>query len=45
MSRDDPGSTWEIPDAYDAAARRLRDMFRAKFEEQGYAQMGIAAAM
>ncbi len=41
----DPGSTWEVPDAYEAAARRLRDMFRAKFEEHGYAQMGIAAAM
>ena len=41
----DPRSTWEIPDAYDAAARRLRDMFRTNYDEQGYAGMGIAAAM
>ena len=41
----DPRSTWETPDAYDAAARRLRDLFRARYTDQGYAQMGIAAAM
>ena len=41
----DPRRTWETPDAYDAAARRLRDLFRARYTDQGYAQMGIAAAM
>ena len=41
----DPRSTWEDPDAYDEAAERLRDMFRANFTERGYAAMGIAAAI
>ena len=41
----DPGTTWGDPDAYDAAARRLRNMFRANYDEQGYAAMGIAAVM
>ena len=41
----DPGSTWNDLHAYDAAARRLRDLFRANYAQQGYAQMGIAAAM
>ena len=41
----DPGSTWEVPDAYEAAALRLRDMFRARYTEQGYAEMGIGAAI
>ena len=41
----DPGSTWNDLHAYEAAARRLRDLFRANYAQQGYAQMGIAAAM
>ena len=41
----DPRSTWEDPAAYDAAARRLRDMFRSNYEGQGYADMGIASVM
>ena len=41
----DPGTTWEDPDAYDAAAGRLRNMFRANYDKQGYAAMGIAAVM
>ncbi len=41
----DPGATWDDPDAYDSAARRLRDLFRANFDKQRYAEMGIAAAM
>jgi phosphoenolpyruvate carboxykinase (ATP) len=41
----DPRSTWESPDAYDAAACRLRNLFRARYIDQGYSQMGIAAAM
>ena len=41
----DPGATWDDPADYDAAARRLRDMFRANYVEQGYAGLGIAAAM
>ena len=41
----DPGATWDDPDAYHDAALRLRDLFRANFDQQGYAGMGIAAAM
>ncbi len=41
----DPRMTWDDPDAYDAAARRLRNMFRANYDKQGYATMGIAAVM
>ena len=41
----DPGATWHDPDAYDAAALQLRNLFRANFDRQGYAEMGIAAAM
>ncbi len=41
----DPGKTWEASNAYDAAAHRLRDLFRARYEREGYAEMGIAAAL
>ena len=41
----DPGTTWDDPDAYHNAAVKLRDLFRANFDEQGYADMGIAAPM
>jgi phosphoenolpyruvate carboxykinase (ATP) len=40
-----PRDTWDDPEAYDAAATRLRDMFRANFEKQGYASLGITPAM
>ena len=37
-----PRDTWEDPAAYDEAAARLRDMFRDNFEQQNYAELGIA---
>jgi len=40
-----PRDTWDDPEAYDEAAAKLRDMFRANYEKQGYADLGIAAAM
>ncbi len=40
-----PRDTWDDPEAYDEAATKLRDMFRANYEKQGYASLGIAAAM
>ena len=40
-----PRDTWETPESYDEAAAKLRDMFRENYENQNYAQLGIAAAM
>ncbi|GJM37621.1 MAG: phosphoenolpyruvate carboxykinase [ATP] [Acidimicrobiales bacterium] len=40
-----PRDTWDDPEAYDEAAAKLRDMFRANYEKQGYADLGITAAM
>ncbi|MDG2027252.1 MAG: phosphoenolpyruvate carboxykinase (ATP) [Acidimicrobiales bacterium] len=40
-----PRETWDDPEAYDEAAAKLRDMFRANYEKQGYANLGIQAAM
>jgi phosphoenolpyruvate carboxykinase (ATP) len=40
-----PRNTWEDPEAYDTAAVRLRDMFRANFDKNGFAALGIHAAM
>ncbi|NNE73739.1 MAG: phosphoenolpyruvate carboxykinase (ATP) [Acidimicrobiales bacterium] len=40
-----PRNTWDDPEAYDEAAAKLRDMFRANYDEKGYAELGIAAAM
>jgi phosphoenolpyruvate carboxykinase (ATP) len=40
-----PRDTWDDPEAYDEAAAKLRDMFRANFEKQGYADLGITPAM
>ncbi len=40
-----PRNTWDDPEAYDEAAAKLRDMFRANFEKQGYADLGITPAM
>ena len=41
----DPRNSWEDGAAYDAAAEKLRDMFRANFEEKGFAALGIEPAM
>ena len=41
----DPRNSWEDRAAYDAAAEKLRDMFRANFEETGFAALGIEPAM
>ena len=40
-----PRETWDDPERYDAQATELRDMFRANYDEKGFAQLGIAAAM
>ncbi|MBT5849971.1 MAG: phosphoenolpyruvate carboxykinase (ATP) [Acidimicrobiaceae bacterium] len=40
-----PRETWDDPEAYDEAAASLRDMFRANFEKQNYAALGISPAM
>jgi phosphoenolpyruvate carboxykinase (ATP) len=40
-----PRDTWDDAEAYDEAAAKLRDMFRANYEKQGYAELGIAPAM
>ena len=40
-----PRDTWDDPERYDAQAAELRDMFRANYDEKGFAQLGIAAAM
>ncbi|MCP4223891.1 MAG: phosphoenolpyruvate carboxykinase (ATP), partial [Actinomycetia bacterium] len=40
-----PRDTWDDPEAYDKAAIRLREMFRANYRDQGYADWGIASAM
>ncbi|MEM9710657.1 MAG: phosphoenolpyruvate carboxykinase (ATP) [Actinomycetota bacterium] len=40
-----PRGTWEDPDGYDAAAERLRGMFRDNYETKGFAELGISAAM
>ncbi len=41
----DPRRAWPDKDEYDAAARRLRDMFRENFEQNNFASFGIDAAM
>ncbi|MEE2888653.1 MAG: phosphoenolpyruvate carboxykinase (ATP) [Planctomycetota bacterium] len=40
-----PRDTWADQDAYDAAANKLRDMFRDNFEAKGFASLGIEAVM
>ena len=40
-----PRNTWADGEAYDVQAERLRDMFRANFEEKGFGALGIEPVM
>ena len=40
-----PRNTWSDPEAYDAAAVALRDLFRQNYEKHDYASLGIRAAL
>ena len=40
-----PRNTWDDPEAYDAAALKLRDMFRENYEAKGFSELGIKAVM
>ncbi len=40
-----PRNTWDDGAAYDAAAEKLRDMFRANYEAKSFAELGITDAM
>jgi phosphoenolpyruvate carboxykinase (ATP) len=40
-----PRNSWADKAAYDAAAEKLRDLFRTTFEEKGFADLGIEPAM
>ena len=40
-----PRQTWDDPDAYDQQAAKLRDMFRANYEANNFAELGIRSAL
>jgi len=40
-----PRETWDDPEAYDVAAAKLRDLFRDHYNDEGYADLGIPAAL
>ena len=40
-----PRNTWDDGPAYDAAAEKLRDMFRANYGAKSFAELGITDAM
>lgn len=40
-----PRNTWADPAEYDAAAEKLKAMFKANYETKGFAELGIAEAM
>jgi phosphoenolpyruvate carboxykinase (ATP) len=41
----DPRGAWSDKAAYDASATKLRDLFRANFEQEGFGKLGIDAVM
>ena len=41
----DPRETWEDMAACDAAAVKLRDMFRKNCADKGFAELGIESCM
>ena len=41
----DPRAAWDDKDAYDSAATKLRDLFRANFDKQNFGDLGIDAVM
>lgn len=40
-----PRNTWDDPEVYDESAAKLRTLFQEKFEEKGYADLGIEPRM